>query len=220
MTRCLLFVSLLSLVISPLPAQEKKKTEDNKETPPAAKEKAQTKTDKEKEPPVKTRIVKARALELVVPEIWKDKKTQSRMRAATLEVPPVKGDKEKGELAVFVFPPQSIDDNITRWVNQFKSEGRKQKITKGKTKKKVDYYFVEVSGTYRKPDGPPFLQKTIDAPGYRMLAAILPVKGQGVYFLKLTGQDKTVAAQTKAMRKAFGGEIKTEKSYKTKSAGR
>ena len=78
--------------------------------------------------------------------------------------------------------------------------------------KKGEYYLAELSGTYKKPDGPPFLQRTKDAPGYRMLAVMIPAEG-GVYFLKLTGPDKTVAAQAKAFRRMFGADVKTEKPF-------
>ncbi len=135
------------------------------------------------------------------------------MRAATLEIPAAKGDKEKGELAVFLFPAQDVNANLDRWVGKFRADGRKHKITRGKTVKKLDYYFVNVSGTYKKPDGPPMLQKTVDAPGYRLLGVILPDKGQGMYFLTLTGPDKTVAAQAKALRASFGAILKSEKVY-------
>ena len=60
---------------------------------------------------------------------------------------------------------------------------------------------VEISGTYKKPIGPPIAGKTEDAPGSRALSVIIAVPEKGNYFLKLTGLDKTVAAQAKAKKR-------------------
>ncbi|MFK7818989.1 MAG: hypothetical protein AB8G99_09735, partial [Planctomycetaceae bacterium] len=77
------------------------------------------------------------------------------------------------------------------------------------------YYLLELAGTYKKPIGPPMMRKSKDAPGYRMLAVLLRTQ-KAVLVLKLTGPDKTVAAQLKAFRASFGGDVKTEKPYKMK----
>lgn len=199
-------LAVLTLLFTlPLNAQDEKKPDVKK-------------TEKK---PVKTRVLKAasrnpqvKPLELKVPVTWKDVKSSSRMRAATVAIPPTKGDKEPAELAVFIFGAQSIDQNIDRWVGQFKADGRKSKITKGKRKadENKDYYMVELSGTFKKSIGPPIMQKTQDMPGYRMLGVLIPSK-TALYVLKLTGPDKTVAAQAKAFRTAIGGDVKTEKKH-------
>ena len=230
MTRCLFAICLTALLLNPLQAQDTKTKAKGSGTKSAAGSQKKG-SDSKNTAAVKTRVLKIEnkdqdgkvvsTLPLTVPATWKDipltaMQKRMAMRSATVQIPPVKGDKEAGELAVFRFRSQDINDNIGRWVGQFQPEGRKQKITKGQTAKKQDYYFVEVSGTFKKQDGPPMMRKTKDAPGFRMLAVILPVKGQGMYFLKLTGPDKTVMAQTKAMRQTIGGNLKTEKGYKFK----
>lgn len=208
--KSLLPALLFAALLVPAAAQEKKNTDKASDD--------SVKTDEKKDKPVKTRVVKAvsrnpniATLELKVPVTWKDKRSASRMRSATLTIPAAKGDKEAGEMSVIILGPQSVDDNVDRWVGQFASAGRKQKVTKGKLKK-GDYYMVDLSGTYKKPVGPPIMRKTEDTPGYRMLAVMIPTKG-GAYFLKLTGPEKTVAAQVSAFRKSFGGDAKTEKPY-------
>ncbi len=230
MTRCLLAVCLTALLLNPLQAQDTKTKAKGSGTKSAAGSQKKG-SDSKNTAAVKTRVLKVEkkdragkvisTLQLTVPTTWKDiplTAMQKRMgiRAATAHIPSAKGDKEKGEFTVTLLKSQMINENVDRWVKQFQSDGRKQKITKGQTAKKQDYYFVEVSGTFKKPDGPPMARKTKDAPGFRMLAVILPVKGQGMYFLKLTGPDKTVMAQTKAMRQTIGGNLKTEKDYKLK----
>ena len=75
------------------------------------------------------------------------------------------------------------------------------------------YYLAEIAGTFKKPDGPPFLRKTKPAPGYRMLGAIVELDGKGVYFLKLTGPDATIKAEADAFRRSFGGDRESEKPF-------
>jgi len=216
MTSLSRLLAILTLLFTlPLSAQEKKQeSESSRKT-----QKSSAKKEEGRKKPVKTRILKAasrdpqvKPLNLKIPVTWKEVKSRTNMRAATVEIPAAKGDKEKGELAVFIFGPQSLNQNIDRWIGQFRPDGRKSKVVKGKRKAGEDnaYYVVEVSGTWKKPDGPPFLQKTKDAPGYRMLGLLIPSK-TALYVIKLTGPDKTVAAQAKALRSAIGGDAKTEK---------
>ena len=182
--------------------------------PVAAEEKGATKKEG-KEVKVETDVVKLKNLKLKVPKTWEKAKSSSSMRLATYQVKPVEGEQDKAELTVFNFPNQDIKQNIDRWVSQFQATGRKAKTTKG-TCSTGEYYLVEASGIFKKPDpnSPPFLRKTTDAPDYRMLGVILPVEGSGMYFLKLTGPDKTVHAQAKAFRASFGGDLKNETELK------
>lgn len=176
--------------------------------------------DAAKEAEVKTKQAKYGDLVLQVPEAWKEIPSTSNMRLATIEIPPAEGDSDKGELAIFSFPGGggNVTDNVKRWIGQFASEGRKATAVKGKAGDN-EYVLADVSGTYNKPDGPPFLRKTKPTPGYRMLAAILVVGGSEggapgkVYYLKLTGPDKTIKAQGKAFRTAFGGSADKEEEF-------
>ena len=158
--------------------------------------------------------VKLRALTLKIPKHWRQDSARKPLRLATFQIPPTKGDKEQAELAVYNFPGGggSVEANIGRWVGQFESKGRKQKITIGKAGDSR-YYVVEVSGTYNKPVGPPIRRQTKPVEGSRMLAVILQLE-QGVYFLKMTGEDETVKAQAKALRKSFGGSLEDEQEPK------
>ena len=168
----------------------------------------------------KVREAKWGTFSLKIPESWKEIPSSSNMRVATLEIPAAKGDAEKGELAIFSFPGGggNINDNVKRWISQFASEGRKANVVKGKAGEN-EYVLADITGTYNKPDGPPFLRKTKPAPGYRMLSVILLVGGKDgaappkVYYLKLTGPDKTVKAQAKAFRTSFGGSSEKEEEF-------
>lgn len=162
----------------------------------------------------KTVEVTIKELTLKVPSDWKREKPKSSLRVAQFQIAPVQDDTESAELAIFNFGAGGgIDANVKRWINQYQSEGRKVKITSG-TSSQGKYVFVELSGTYNKPDGPPIRRKTKPVPNSRTLAVILNTKSGEVYFLKLTGSDKTVAAAATSLRAAFGGDAREEKDLK------
>jgi hypothetical protein len=117
-------------------------------------------------------------------------------------------------LAIFSFGAGGgIEANIRRWISQFQPEGRKLRITSGKSPQ-GSYFLVDLRGTYNKPVGPPFQRKTEPAPGTRMLSVILVIEEKGVYFLKLVGPQETVSGQVAAIRASFGGNADQEKEYK------
>jgi len=163
--------------------------------------------------PPKTTVVNLKGLTLTVPENWTQAASRSSMRLATFEIPAVDGDEGPAELAIYSFPGGGgpVDSNISRWIGQFDNKDRDAKITKGKAGDS-DYYMVEVTGTYNQAVGPPIRRQTKAIEGSRMLAVILQLD-QGVYFLKLTGKDKTVKAQSKPLRQSFGGSVESEKEY-------
>jgi len=77
------------------------------------------------------------------------------------------------------------------------------------------YVFVDLSGTYNQPIGPPIRRKTKPLTDARMLAVILQQsESKRVYYLKFAGKSKTVSANAKAFRKSFGGNAQTEKEIK------
>ena len=158
--------------------------------------------------------VKLKDLTLKLPATWKVAPSTSSMRLATYMIPAAEGDKEGGELTVFNFGGGGGDvaSNLSRWIGQFGGEGRTSKLTKGKAGDN-EYYFADIAGTYNKPVGPPVLRQTEEAPGFRMLGAIVVLEDKGVYFLKLTGPDATIKAQLEAFRESFGGSSKTETDY-------
>jgi hypothetical protein len=165
--------------------------------------------------PAKTRKVEAGEIQLSVPDSWTKEEATSRMRVAQFAVPKAKGDSEGAQMVVFYFGGEggSVNANVERWINQFKQNDRKTKLTSGKSSL-GDYVLVDLSGTWKKPIGPPIRQQSEDAPGSRFLGVILTVKGQGNYFLRLAGPEKTVSANADAFRTMFGGNAKSEKEYK------
>lgn len=165
-------------------------------------------------PQAATTKVTLKDMVLNIPATWKTTAHASSMRLATYTIPATDGDKEPGELSVFNFSGGggSVSDNLGRWIQQFSSEGRTVKVTKGNAGKN-EYYIANIAGSYNKPVGPPVLRKTELAKDYRMLGVILVLEGKGVYYLKMAGPDATIKAQATAFRASFGGNATDEKEF-------
>lgn len=164
-----------------------------------------------------TREVEAGDLKLTVPSTWKQQQPSNNLRLAQFQLPAVEGDKDPAELVISPPIGGTRDANITRWVDQFAADGRELVMVQGKCPQ-GEYVIVQLSGTYKKPIGPPILRKSEDAPGYRMYGVMLSVtkdgKAAGNYFMKLTGPAKTATAQEAALRASFGADKGTETEYK------
>lgn len=151
-------------------------------------------------------------LTLEVPETWKQEKPKTNLRLGQFVIPKAEGDEEDAELTLFNFGAGGgVQANIDRWIGQFHSDGREVKLSKGEIEN-GKYYFVEISGTYNKPIGPPILRKTEPAPGSRMLGVILGIEEKGIFFFKMTGPDKTVAKERKTLRASFGADAEKEEA--------
>lgn len=163
---------------------------------------------------VETVTVKAKDVTLDVPKTWQQQPPENKFRAAQFVIPAAGKDKQKAELVVYYFGGGGggVNANIKRWIGQFEQQKREVNIKKGKSAQ-GPYVLVDVTGTYNKPVGPPFLQKTEPMPGARMMAVVLRVKDKGNYFLKLTGPEKTVTKSAKRFRKAFGADPEKEEKY-------
>jgi gluconolactonase len=167
----------------------------------------------------KTREVKIEEITLAVPGHWVQKPASNKLRLAQFDIPAAEGDEEASELVVYSFGGGGggVDANIKRWIDQFQPKGRKVKLTSGKSPQ-GEYIFVDLSGTYNKPIGPPILNKTEPLANARMLAVILTIEQKGNYFLKLAGPEKTVSGESKSLRAAFGADETKEKEYAQEDA--
>lgn len=166
-------------------------------------------------PEAKTKKATAGDLELTIPETWKQKENISQFRVAEFEIPAAKGDETAGELAVFHFGKQGaggVQANIDRWIGQFEEDEREVKVVEFKSDK-MTYTLVDLTGTYKKPIGPPIQRKSKAMPDWRMVGIILS-HDSGPYFLKFDGPKKTVAAAEHELRASFGGNAKAETERK------
>lgn len=161
-----------------------------------------------------SRAVKVGETKIEFPASWKRQTPSNRLRLAQFEVPAVAGDKEPAELSIFAFGAGgTVAQQVQRWRGQFEPAGREFKGSRGKSEL-GEYVFVQLSGTYKKPNGPPILRRTVPMPGAKMLIMMVAVEGKGNYFFKLVGHDKTVAANSKVFREALGA-TKDEMPLKT-----
>lgn len=160
-----------------------------------------------------TRKEKVDDFVLHVPSDWKKEQPSSRMRALQFGIPASEGDQRPAELAVFNFRGGgTVDQNIQRWIGQFDAQGRSASLFEGQTDG-GRYWLANISGTYNQSIGPPVLRKTESQPESRVLAMIVVTKQGKVLYLKLTGPDKTVAAQAERLRQLIGAKAGAEKPY-------
>lgn len=176
---------------------------------------AQDKKDGAKE---ELKEVEIKAIKLKVPGNWKQEEPSNNLRLSQFKIPAAEGDKPVTELVISSFGGDGggVDQNFKRWTDQFVPEGRKVKMTSGECKQ-GKYYVSDVTGTYLQSSGGPFAGgKKTPMPGYRSLSVVLAVPDTGVYFLRLTGPEKTVTAAAESFRKSFDADAEKEKPYEMK----
>ena len=154
------------------------------------------------------------AFTLEAPAGWQRVEPKSGMIETEFSIPPVKGDGP-GRMTV-MGAGGSIEANIERWYGQFAQPDGSATKDKASTKKlKVagcDVTIVDIAGTFKDMPGGPFAGgKTIERPGYRMLAAIVETPSRGNYFLKFTGPADTVAGSADGFRTMVEGLVASAK---------
>ncbi len=159
--------------------------------------------------------VKIEDLTLKIPASWKQQPPANKLRLAQFLIPPAEGDEHPTELVISSFPGGGggIDANLKRWTDQFAADGRKVKITSGKSPQ-GNYVAHNVTGTYLYSAGGPFAGgKKELRPDHRSISVILTIENKANYFIRLTGTEKAVNAAADALRTSFGGNAKEEKDY-------
>jgi peptide-methionine (R)-S-oxide reductase len=172
--------------------------------------------DGDERPDLKT--ISAGAIKLRVPDSWKPVKPTSNFRLAQFEIEGATPASENAEVVVFYFggPTGGNKANIDRWIEQFREDGRTVKLLRGKCDQ-GEYILADISGTWKKPIGPPMARKSIDKPDSRVINVILIVDAQGdakdYYFLKLSGPGALVKSQVAALRASIGADPDSEQPY-------
>jgi gluconolactonase len=159
--------------------------------------------------------IKIDDITLKVPATWKQQPPANKLRLAQFLIPAAEGDEHPTELVISSFPGGGggVDANLKRWTDQFAAEGRKVKITSGKSAQ-GEYVLHDVSGTYMFTAGGPFAGGKKEArANHRSLSVVLTIKDKGNYFIRLTGTEKAVNAAAESFRNSFGGDAKAEKDY-------
>lgn len=154
------------------------------------------------------------ALALEAPAGWQRVQPKSGIVETEFAIPSEGPGDAPGRMTV-MGAGGSVEANIERWCGQFAQPDGSSTKDKASTKKlKVagrDVTIVDIAGTYKDSPGGPFAGgKTIERPGYRMLAAI--VEGpDGSSFLKFYGPAATVAKHADGFRTMVEGMVPAAK---------
>ena len=172
----------------------------------------------DKKESAETKDVEMKDVKLKVPTSWKQEEPSNNLRLGQFKLPPAEGDKPTTEMYVASFGGDGggVDSNLKRWIDQFTPEGRKVKMSAGECEQ-GKYHFSDVTGTFLQSSGGPFAGgKKTPMPGYRSLSVVLQLSEKGVYFIRMTGPEKTVTGAADAFRKSFGGDASKEAKYEMK----
>lgn len=138
----------------------------------------------------------------LVPRGWAEKPSASSMRTAEFQVPA--SDGGDAEVIVYYFGENgagSVQDNIDRWLSQFKQPDGKpsSEVAKIETAQFAGHEanLVSVSGRYVAPATPGGAPS--DKPDQALVAAIVQ-SPRGPYYFRLIGAQAAVAANTARFR--------------------
>jgi len=129
------------------------------------------------------------AITLTAPAGWQPMQPSSSFVAAEFNLPRAEGDDADGRLTIST-AGGTLEANIDRWKGQFGAQVKQapqEEIDVAGMKVTV----VDLSGDFNDQRGP--FAPAVERPGYRMIAAIVPVEGQ-LHFIKATGPEKTIAS--------------------------
>ncbi|MFM8284112.1 MAG: hypothetical protein ACKOCW_11220 [Planctomycetaceae bacterium] len=154
------------------------------------------------------------AFSLEAPTGWKRVPPKSGIVETEFAIPS-EGDAPPGRMTV-MGAGGSVQANVDRWYGQFSqpdgSATKDKAVTKSVKIAGCEVTMVDVSGTYKDSPGGPFAGgKTVDRPGYRMLAAIVETPASQSYFLKFYGPAATVAKHADGFRAMVEGIVPTAK---------
>lgn len=138
------------------------------------------------------------AISLTAPAGWQTRPPGSSFVVAEFVLPRGEGDDADGRLTIST-AGGTVEANIDRWKGQFDpppQQASNDEIDVAGLKLTI----VDFSGDFNDQRGP--LAPAVKRPGYRMIAAVIPVEGQ-LYFIKATGPQNTIAAHTDAIHQFF-----------------
>jgi hypothetical protein len=140
-------------------------------------------------------VLELDALRLTAPATWKNMPASSSFVAAEYVLPRAEGDSDDGRLTIST-AGGTVEANIDRWKGQFdpapENPSQEQIDVAG-----LNVTIVDFSGEFNDQRGP--FSPALKRPGYRMIAAVVPVDGQ-LHFIKATGPQKTIAQHAEAIR--------------------
>lgn len=145
-----------------------------------------------------------------IPEGWIQEEPESKMRLAQMSLP---GNDGPALLTVFSFGQGkggSIQANIDRWVNQFKKPDNPKsspEVDINKTNKEdLTITIVKTTGTFSASTMGPMGGSEPQA-NQALFGLIVEGGGKGNVFIKVTGPEKTIEAQTPNLE-AFASSVR------------
>ena len=132
-------------------------------------------------------------LTATVDEGWIQEVPSSSMRLTQFRLPASERGIDDAELAVFSSIGGSVQDNLSRWFDQFSQPDGSDSQDKARVQEfsvnEMSTTIADLTGTF-KGGGMPMSQ-SVEKKDYRLLAAIV-VGASDVYYFKLVGPQKTV----------------------------
>ena len=140
------------------------------------------------------------SLTATLPDGWVDQPLASQMRLGNYTMPKQGGDTEDAEMVVSFFGNSpgisDVQANLQRWAGQFiqpdGSSSQDKLETSEMTVSGMNVTVAKLTGTFMRSKTPGMMMgPKVEAPAYRLLAAIVESK-DGPYFFKITGPGNTV----------------------------
>ena len=132
-------------------------------------------------------------LTATVDEGWIQEAPSSSMRLTQFRLPASERGIDDAELAVFSSIGGSVQDNLSRWFDQFSQPDGSDSQEKARVQEfsvnEMSTTIADLTGTFTGGGMP--MSQTVEKKDYRLLAAIV-VGASDVYFFKLVGPEKTV----------------------------
>jgi len=132
-------------------------------------------------------------LTATVDEGWIQEVPSSSMRLTQFRLPASERGIDDAELAVFSSIGGSVQDNLSRWFDQFSQPDGSDSQEKARVQEfsvnEMSTTIVDLTGTFTGGGMP--MSQPVEKKDYRLLAAIV-VGASDVYYFKLVGPEKTV----------------------------
>lgn len=132
---------------------------------------------------------------------WKKVPPKINFIHAEFSIPKTEGDETDGRIT-FSQVGGSIDDNLDRWVAQFKdadATDKEQVIRKSETVDGKNVQLIVIHGTFIDSGGQPLGPKT-ERENYSMMGAAIEVEGGNNVYIKAYGPRKTMEVNHDALR--------------------
>jgi len=152
-------------------------------------------------PPEK--IAVGTALSMTPPSEWESVPPKSNMVQSEFKAP--RDQKEDTARVTVMSASGGIDANIDRWIGQFDGVKKEDAKIEKMDVAGATVHMVDITGTFKDsmgggPFAPGPMKKRED---YRMIAAIIETKNDGLLFIKMTGPKTTVESLAAGFKKSL-----------------